>query len=371
MLERGAEDNGGLLNSVDMRPLDLSFLGIVSHGDNLNRSTSTDSSMLPAILVERYDNRLAQTMQTTASADKSNTGIEYSQTSQATKSGELPALKIDGADQKLCTTDKAVVSDEVKATLGKFDTRVPGMVVRMPENYDPCKPINVLVYNHGFGSTAKSAIKESDFEAQMKNAPPNTVMVIPEWQANPASRSGAQGAFGEKGHFDHKMDEVFAKIPGLKGRSVNDVANVSIVAHSAGYGPTETEIYGNKISSKVKSITLLDSLYDPKGFDKWLKDNIHDLAAGNKQFTNIYHGTADNSVAEAQRVQEMLKKAGLPEDNFYWEKGNGKRVIGGDELARHSIVFKYSSATIAGKDPHSSLPGIYLAKVNEASSLGI
>lgn len=284
---------------------------------------------------------------------------------QETKPAQiLPPLHIDGADHQVSKPQRPG-----DAHLGKpkdFDYSVPGMVVKMPDNLDPNKPVNLLVYNHGLGSTAKSAVQETDMQEQMKHAPPNTVLIVPEWQSSPGSRSSAEGAFGSNNYFDHKVDEVFAKIPGLQGKTAKDIGNIDIISHSAGYKPSEAELYHNKLADKVRSITLLDSLYDNTGFDKWINNNIHDLANGTKRFTNIYEGTQGNSLAQAHRIQSMLKQAGLPQNNFYLENGNPNRVVGASELASHSIFFKHSTATVGKLGPHMSLPNIYVNVVNDA-----
>lgn len=224
-----------------------------------------------------------------------------------------------------------------------------------------------MIYNHGFRSNVRSSFQETGMDSQMKNAPANTVLIMPEWQAKPASESSNQGRFSEPGRFKAMMQEVFDKTPGLAGKSFNDVANISIVAHSAGYAPSETEIYKNGLGHKVNSITLLDALYDNHGFDRWLKDNIHDLSSGRKQFNNFYSGTSGNSTEQANRIRQMLKGAGLSESGFYHERSNGQRVLEPAHLAAHSIVFKYSNATVAGLGAHMSMPNLYIGRVLKAS----
>jgi lysophospholipase L1-like esterase len=250
------------------------------------------------------------------------------------------------------------------------DHRTPDAVVRLPQNFDAGKPIHLAIYNHGFGSTASSAYAQNRLNEHMAAAPPNTVLIVPEWQVSPGSRSGAQGRLKEAGMFKGMLQEVFDKTPGLASRTLKDVDSISILAHSAGYGPTETQIYQNGLGGKVKSITLLDALYDGHGFDRWLHENIKDLGQGSKQFNNFFFGTAAASKEQAQRINRMLSEAGMPASSMVQDYKSGGRIMDAAQIADHSIVFKYSSAT-DGKSggPHLSMPGLYVAQVERAAAL--
>jgi hypothetical protein len=220
--------------------------------------------------------------------------------------------------------------------------------VHLPANFDPNKPINLVIYNHGYGSTAKGAYSDAQLGQQMANAPPNTVLVVPEWQRQPGSRSSNQGNLAESGQYKGMLQEIFDKTPGLQGKKLDDVANISIIAHSAGFRPTETELYQNGLASKVKNIALLDALYDHHGFDSWLKSNIKDLHDGNKHFYNIFNDTTNASRQQADRVKQMARAAGLPETS-------------------DSIVFRYSNRTTNGHGPHGSMPSLYFGAIVRAS----
>jgi hypothetical protein len=246
----------------------------------------------------------------------------------------------------------------------------PDAMVRVPENFDPTKPINIVIYNHGFFDSAKSAVTNADLSEQMAKAPPNTVLIVPEWQKKPASATSDQGTFEKSGQFKGMLQDIFDGTPELKGKSLQNVDHIGIVSHSAGYEPTESELYNNDFGDKVNSVTLLDSLYDAKGLDPWIEKNLKDLSSGKKQFTNILgDSTAAHSKALAQRVEEMLGKAGLPKSSMLTDYTHGQDVMDGATLAQHPIIFKYSNATIDGKGPHMSLPNLYLDKVEMAAAL--
>lgn len=240
----------------------------------------------------------------------------------------------------------------------------PDAVVRLPAGFDPSKPINLVIYNHGWGSTVQSAYSDNKLGEQMNNAPPNTVLIVPEWQKNAGANSGDQGNFRSSGLFDNMVQEIFDKTPGLAGKRLSDVASVGIFAHSAGYGPAETEIYKNALGSKVTSITLLDSLYDNTGFDAWIQANANDLASGRKQFYNFFEGTSNYSTQLANRMRSLIPGAAILTDY-----NNPKAVLDAATLARYPIVFKYSTAYDGDATPHYAMPHLYVGPVEAAARM--
>lgn len=246
------------------------------------------------------------------------------------------------------------------------DHNGPDAVVRLPKNFDPNKPINIVVYNHGWGDTVQSSFRNTNMGTQMDEAPPNTVLVLPEWQRVAGASSGDQGRFRETNRFRNFLQEVLDKTPELKGKTLNDVKNLDIISHSAGDNATLSEVNNNGLERKITSITLLDSMYNTTtGFDNWLRLNINDLANGSKQFRNIYFDKAAPSRAQADRVREMLRSAGHNSNLVYQEDRRGLPVMTADELAKNSIVFKYSE--IGGAGAHGHIPKIYIAPVEGAA----
>ena len=242
----------------------------------------------------------------------------------------------------------------------------PDAVVHIPRGFDPTKPINVVIYNHGFGSTASGAYRDNQLGRAMAQAPPNTILVVPEWQSNPSSRSGDQGRLRQPGMFNNMLQELFDRTDGLRGKRVDQINSISIFAHSAGYGPLETQIYSTGLGSKVANITMLDATYRPHGLDRWLRDNIRDLHAGTKTFTNIFNGTAGASRDQARRIRGMLADAGLPATSML-EDSNGSTPLSAARMAGKSIVFKFSSQSDGNRGPHLAIPSQYFGPVLDAS----
>ncbi len=248
------------------------------------------------------------------------------------------------------------------------DHTTPDAVVHVPLNFDPTKPINLVIYNHGFGSTALSSFRDNRLGQQMANAPDNSILLVPEWQFHPGARSSHQGKFKDQDTFRKMILEAFGDTPALQGKTLNDVANISIFAHSAGYGPTNTELYNNGLEDKVKSITLLDALYDRYMLDPWFKRNIKELAAGTKQFRNFFDGTATYSQDQATRIEQMLSAAHLPASSILKDYNHTHQVMDAATIAKYPIIFKHTTVDVDNLgSSHLSIPRIYLAPVEEAA----
>lgn len=239
----------------------------------------------------------------------------------------------------------------------------PDAIVRVPNGFDPYKPIHLVIYNHGFYTDVTGAYATAQLAAQMQNAPPNTVLIVPEWQLHPGAASSNSGAFRIGGLFAGMVQDAFDGIPALHGRTLDDMSTVTILAHSAGYVPAEVELYANGIEDKVICVTLLDALYDSSGFDDWLKTNIKDLSAGKKRFYNFFYGTSRYSKAQAARVKQMLSAAGLSASIVDEDYQNGDKVMSAADIAAHSIVFKYSAVKTADLEPHFTIPVLYVQPV--------
>ncbi len=242
-------------------------------------------------------------------------------------------------------------------------------MLRIPENFDPSKPIHLAIYNHGWGSTAQSSYIDNHLDEQMEKAPPNTVLIVPEWQKVAGARSAQQGKFQNDNLFKNMLQEVFDKTPELKGKTLADVVSIGIFTHSGGYVAAQTELYKNGLSDKVTNITLLDSLYNDEGFDPWLKQNIKDIAAGTKQFNNFFNDTNKESHGQALRVKQMLSKAGLPASTMIEDYNDGETPTDAATIASHPLVFKFSSLSVDGLDSaHLSIPHIYVGPVEAAAN---
>ncbi len=238
----------------------------------------------------------------------------------------LPRVTIEDNGKKLTPADSRVERKEPVAPItSNFEAKkyelnlkhsVHGgksadAVVLLPKNFDATKPINLVIYNHGWRDTASSSFRNANLQEQMKAAPPNTVLIVPEWQVNPGGQKASgnqQGAYASKDFATKMVQDVFDKTPELKGKTLADVRHIGLISHSAGFIPTKSQLAANpELSKKVNSVTLLDSLYDTHGFNGWIKSNIADLASGEKKFQNIFgSSTHGQSMEQAKFVAREL-----------------------------------------------------------------
>lgn len=250
--------------------------------------------------------------------------------------------------------------------------QTPDALVYIPPGFNPSRPVNLVIYNHGLSTNVSQAFRNSDLQQQLDQAPANTVLIVPEWQQEPNTRSHQTGSLNSPGFFRGMLGEILQKTPALERHSLDDVASISVIAHSGGFNPTMPLLYKNGLEDKVVSVTLLDALYNDKGFDQWIEHNIHDLASGRKRFQNIYSGTAGQSLAQASRIHKMLAKAGLPQEAMIVDNDRGREVLDSSDIASRGIIFKRSNISVRGRGAHNSVTNIYVGEVmrarNEAMS---
>lgn len=241
----------------------------------------------------------------------------------------------------------------------------PDAVLRIPENFDPDKPFDVVVYNHGFYSTAKSSIPYNNLDSLMRKAPSNTLLVLPEWQVSPSAKSSNQGRFSRDNHFRNMLQEIFDKTPELKGRSVSDINGIHIFSHSAGHNAATSELYNNDLGDKVRTVVDLDSQYNPRAYDRWIQNNIDDIAHGNKRFISIGNDKSYATRTLSDRVGDMLRRAGFRK-NIVRDFKDPMHTLNGGTFRNNSLVFKTSEATLKGRGPHMSVPELYMGEILES-----
>jgi hypothetical protein len=241
-------------------------------------------------------------------------------------------------------------------------------LICLPADLDAKEPIKLVIYNHGFGTNVQSIYTDSHLGEQMAAANGNSVLVLPEWQAQADSRKGFQGRFKEPGMFRHMIEEILSLTPGLTGKKLGDVSDIYIAAHSAGYGPTMTEIYKNGLERKIRSVILLDALYTDNGFDPWLISNIGALRCGKKQFYNVFFdSTSEHSKDQAAFLQKLWRPEKYNDAPLLSDYSDSDRVLNADALRGKSAAFIYSARSIEGLNQHFVIPRLYFGTLLQVS----
>lgn len=160
-----------------------------------------------------------------------------------------------------------------------------------------------------------------------------------------------------------------SKTPPLRNLAIENIASIGIITHSGGYKAAMSEMYKNGLYDNVSSLTVLDSMYNPLAYDRWMQDNITDLAYGRKQLQVIYTEHLSNeTLGFAHRVKQALRRNKLSESNLYFDHGTSKSVLGSDTFSNHGIVFKKSDFKIKDESAHGSMTHVYLREVLASQS---
>lgn len=227
-------------------------------------------------------------------------------------------------------------------------------VVFTAAGFNPNAPFDVVVFNHGFRSTAESSMREFNLADQIRRGHPQTVLIVPEWQVNGGASNTNQGRFAQQGFFTNMLKEALQKSNIGQGNLAN-VDRIHVFSHSAGYAPTGSILNNNpELSNKIHSVTMLDSLYsDTVG--RWVQNNMQALANREKYYRNVYGpSTAGNSRAQFARLQQALRQMGRPDAIQNANSSNFREINAG-------IIFRQTPVG------HAQVPNRYIANSIEQS----
>jgi hypothetical protein len=151
----------------------------------------------------------------------------------------------------------------------------PDVVAHVPADFDRKKPIDVVVFLHGFDCCARSLVATQATPCRtgepphrgwdLKNlhdaARTNTLLVVP--QLAYLARTSGHHRYTRHGAFDRMLDEVLARVFIGTDRipTANDVHAVTLVAHSGGYGALVPILRDPDRKVRVQTVVLLDALY--------------------------------------------------------------------------------------------------------------
>jgi hypothetical protein len=253
----------------------------------------------------------------------------------------------------------------------------PDMVVRVPGNFDPSKPIHLVVFNHGLYDNCDTAFRNFNLDEHMKTAPANTILVCPEWMAAPPhtrnmgaeGRNSSQGNFAQSGMFRTMLNDTFAQLASrnaaFRGITLDNVSDINIVAHSAGGTPAVTEMSAsNGLSEKVTKVTLLAAYYSSvteQFFSKWISDHREQLARSERKFYNFYDtSTTGLSVDQTRFIRSSMPGAAQVKIDL-----QGRSRIAAEDLNNYSVI-----VLNAGPIGHMNLPSL-LAPVEQAQASAV
>jgi hypothetical protein len=113
----------------------------------------------------------------------------------------------------------------------------------------------------------------------------------------------------DRGYFRSFVEELLGDTlaPGLGGpRTLDDVADITIVAHSAGHMPLAAILDRQDLDDKVKNVVLLDALYDGRvgTYVRWLERGI---ASGDHRKLVAIYGEWGRNPATGRAIASLIE----------------------------------------------------------------
>lgn len=191
-----------------------------------------------------------------------------------------------------------------------FPDAGPGVLVHVPEGFDPSRPTDVLVYFRGWNSCVSvlagdrpaacrpsgSTRRHSDLAGQFDRAGVNALLVMPELRVEEAT--GDPGQLRTSGAFARLLTELFEVLSPL---GLQPLRRVALAAHSGGYVATAAVLERGGVAIEGP-VGLFDALYG--------ESSVFERAAlSGVRLLDLYTssgGTADNSRALGARLASRM-----------------------------------------------------------------
>jgi len=151
----------------------------------------------------------------------------------------------------------------------------PSALVHAAEGFDPSKPLHLVVFLHGYMACARMLLDDGPVECRPGEPLPgrglarahdaagrDTLFVVPQLAF--LQRTGKPGCFAKPSCFRSFLQEVLAALPATRlagHKSLDDVAAITLVAHSAGYEAALAILEHGEIDTLVRDVVLFDALY--------------------------------------------------------------------------------------------------------------
>jgi hypothetical protein len=163
---------------------------------------------------------------------------------------------------------------------------VTGIVAHVPTGYDARGPVHLVLFFHGSDQCALQLASADDvvckpgegkliggaLDARHDDAGTQSIFAVPQfilWGG------GSPGRMAERGYFQSFVSELLGETfaPGLGGpRALDDLADVTLIGHSAGQMPVRAILDRGDLADKVRNVVLIDALYDdPETYARWLE----------------------------------------------------------------------------------------------------
>ncbi len=256
---------------------------------------------------------------------------------------------------------------------------MPSVVVHVPSGWSARAPLHVVVLLHSWGSYAMQWLASGETELRAgephiigwgldsRHDAARTAAILIAPQFDPRSARDWSGRLSDPTFFRQLLDEVLGESlvdrlgPGLSSSSL---AEITLVASSAGGFAAETIVARSDLADRVDNVVLFDALY--RGSDRfvaWVR------ASERRRFVSIYGG-GDAVQSETRRLVAALSPS-LRARAALYPRGSLERAVRasrvvvaltslehiGMALALYAKVLRaLGLPTIDPSVPHAKLP---------------
>ncbi|HKU99999.1 MAG TPA: hypothetical protein VJR58_32185, partial [Vineibacter sp.] len=152
-----------------------------------------------------------------------------------------------------------------------------GVLLHVPASFDPRKPVRLVVFFHGHGSSIDRVVSDMEIVRQITQADINAVLIAPQFAREAADSSA--GKFWQPGAFARFLEEATVRLTDAAAvnRAERPVvaaalrsAQVVLVAFSGGYKPAAFVLDRGGATGRINGVLLLDALYDEEDrYARW------------------------------------------------------------------------------------------------------
>ena len=187
------------------------------------------------------------------------------------------------------------------------DNRV---LISIPANFDKKRTPTIVIFLHGNQSTlARDVIARQKIPEQIAAANINAILIAPQFAVDALDSNS--GNFARRNYFSRFITEASLRISHWQNsyqlKSQLEKAPIIIVSYSGGYLATAHILSKGSVSTRIKGVILMDSLYGQEDvFAKWLKQHHK-----NTFFFSTY---SEPARATNEQLQYLLREKNLPTD---------------------------------------------------------
>jgi hypothetical protein len=232
--------------------------------------------------------------------------------------------------------------------------KLPHAIVDVPKDLDPTKPIHFVTHFNGWGSSFEHAYRSAQLDEQMRNAPPNTVLISARWQDHQFSKNSSLNAFAAGGGLRSTLAEAFKGVPELQRTGLAPGDTLGLSSFSAGYNAVNNVLADKALANRVTKITMFDSPSSKvRGF---VYDHLRDFAEGKRQLTVISGDWRSKDYrAFSSELSRQFRAAKIDPGQYIYDGRKSPDRPDMEAARSKGLSFIYT------KTNHSNIPGKWFA----------